>query len=157
MNNQDCETPRDFIAAVEAKFGPIAWDLAAQANTCKARDPLAYFDRAHDSLIQDWAACGTLGRTWLNPPFANLKPWLVKAHACRAISAPLVLLPASVCTEYFDAFVRWRAMVYEVTPRPFAREVRDVILADFREVPAVLPGGGVERRFWRWQQQGGAR
>lgn len=158
MSNQDCETPWEFIHAVEAKFGAIAWDLAANAMSCKARDHHAYFSPLQDSLAQDWDACGALGRTWLNPPYGDFRshlikdrPWLKKAAACRLTAGPLVLIPAAVCTEYFDAFVRSRAMVYELMPRVFGREVRDVILCDYREVPERLLGGGYERRSWRWK------
>jgi len=149
--SQNTPTPWEFIRAVEERFGPIAWDLAASAGNCRARDPHAYFDEAQDSLAQDWNAAGAMGRTWLNPPFRHVDPWLAKAAECRITSGPLVLVPASVCTKWFNEHVRARAIVYEVTPRPFAREVRDVILVDFRERPIALPGGGVERRVWKWQ------
>ena len=42
-STQDVETPEDFIAAVRARFGVIAWDLAATAATCKADAPRSYY------------------------------------------------------------------------------------------------------------------
>ncbi len=150
MSNQNIETPWEFIYAVQRKFGQIGWDLAASAKACKAVDPFSYFDEAQDSLTQNWNACGAHERTWLNPPFRNMRPWLKKAAACRVSSGPLVIMQASVCTELFDAFVRPRAMVYELMPRVWP-EVRDVILCDYREIPTLLPGGGRERRVWRWK------
>ena len=35
-NKQDYATPADFMAAVTARFGPIAFDLAAHASNAKS-------------------------------------------------------------------------------------------------------------------------
>jgi len=50
-SKQDYATPRSFIAAVEKRFGPLSWDLAAhRENKVTGRDGLGredYFGPDH--------------------------------------------------------------------------------------------------------------
>ncbi len=83
-SNQNRGTPRVFLDAVEQKFGPIAWDLAASASNAVATK---YFGPDHenesyrDSLVQDWGSLK--GVCFLNPPFANIAPWAAKCASVK--------------------------------------------------------------------------
>lgn len=116
-SKQDQGTPWEFIRAVEARYGPIAFDLAASAHNKKHEryfslpgDPKA---EAHDSLFQPWhKLCATVDQgsiLWLNPEFKHIAPW---AKKCLEESAKLsrgvrigFLTPASVGSNWYRDFV----------------------------------------------------
>jgi phage N-6-adenine-methyltransferase len=115
-SRQDYATPPEFIAAVVERFGPLAWDLAADAKNHKAP---SYYTAERDSLAQDWTCLrGTL---WLNPPFGDIAPW---ARKCRAsmpffpVGTRIVMLtPASIGSCWFAEHVHGHALVMGISPR----------------------------------------
>lgn len=117
-SKQDYETPADLIAAVERRFGPIAFDLAAVATNAKAAE---FYTPAEDALVQDWTRLE--GLLWLNPPFADIAPWARKCMESilgphrRRFEALLLLVPASVGSNWFADFVHTRATVLALNPR----------------------------------------
>ena len=148
-SRQDVPTPRDLLDAIEKRFGVIGWDLAATRENAVCTDyfgPDNRFPNYRDSLNPDlpWDfLCH--GRKFLNPPFATIRPWVDKASQTVIVSkpcGPLVLLPAAVCTDWFNTYVRNFAKVYELFPRPF-KEIRDCILADYADKPG--------RELWVWK------
>lgn len=113
---QDIGTPRVFLDAVELRFGPLCFDLAASAVNAKA--PMC-FGVVDDSLSQDWT--NLPGTLWLNPPFGNIAPWARKCaqsteapHVFRRI---LMLVPASVGSRWFAQYVHGKAMVLALVGR----------------------------------------
>lgn len=71
-SNQNIETPRNFLYAVEKHFNiRFKWDLACVVTNAKC---LPWCD---DNLKVDWP----LGWCWLNPPFGKLQPWVDKCVA----------------------------------------------------------------------------
>lgn len=112
-SRQDYGTPPSFLAAVERRFGPMSWDLAASKENSAA--PYC-FTEGFDSLAQDWA--GLTGNLWLNPPFADIAPWSAK---CDASAGPgrriLLLTPASVGSNWFAKHVHGKALVLALNPR----------------------------------------
>lgn len=145
MSNQEVPTPREFLDAVEKRFGKLGWDLAATPEN-SVTGPRRCFTLLEDSLsdLCNWDS-RPLGITWLNPPFAKIRPWVEKASKIRGIwgQGPLVLLPAAVCTDWFNTYVRNYAKVYELFPRVFKTEIRDCILCDYRDNPG--------RELWVWK------
>lgn len=121
---QDYETPKEFIEAVEKRFGRLEWDLAANAKNKKA---LNYFGPDHknpdcrDALSADcdWdSLLGGGGTLWLNPPFANIEAWAKKCCSVRFRRGFTVLLtPASIGTDWFREYVRNSAFVLGISPR----------------------------------------
>lgn len=109
-SRQDYSTPSAFIDAVVARFGPIAFDLAADSFNAKAP---SYFDEERDALAQKWdrRGTGTDGLFWLNPPYADITPWAKKcaleAHRARI----LLLVPAAVGSNWWREWVHGRAGV----------------------------------------------
>ncbi len=109
MSRQDYQTDPAFIRAVVRVFGPISFDLAADANTTQcARGPAGekrHFDEQDDSLTQDWIEI--LGvNLWLNPPFKKIVPWARKCaewvlHPGRLATNLLFLVPAAIGANWY--------------------------------------------------------
>jgi len=121
-SEQDVGTPRVFLDAVEKRFGPLGFDLAATSKNC-AVDPPWHFGPDHvlghfrDSLVQNWRELN--GNLWLNPPFSNIAPWAEKcSKECADRQAwTLLLVPASVGSNWFAEHVADRALVLFLTGR----------------------------------------
>ena len=113
---QERGTPRDFIEAVEFRFGKITVDLAA--NKKNAVVPLWFGPGSQvekDSLLADWSML--TGTLWLNPPFGTIAPWAAKlARECKSRSGftPL-LVPAAVGSNWFQQHVVPNSVVLELT------------------------------------------
>jgi len=153
QSEQCVSTPREFIEAVQTRFGTIGLDLAAnESNHVVDRwygpGSGACWDLGlgvPDSLGADWTAYMP-GLLWLNPPFKNIAPWAAKCADERKRGARIALLvPASVCTNWFVEHVKPHAYVFELTPRVFKNEIRDCILALYE------PAGYVGRETWKWR------
>ena len=119
-SKQDYETPPDLMSAVIGRFGRFSWDLAATAENTKAPCWLGPGSRtAEDSLAFDWNGIG-LEHMWLNPPFGNVRPWVEK---CAGLDVSghtrgiVLLIPASVGSNYWAEFVDGRAFVLFLRPR----------------------------------------
>lgn len=118
-SKQDHGTPREFLDAVEKRFGPIAWDLAAHSGNHVANNwigPDHCDAEFSDSLAFDWDRLP--GVLWLNPEFANIAPWAAKCSYHRFRQSPILLLtPASIGTDWFEEHVKDRAFVIGLSPR----------------------------------------
>lgn len=143
-SKQDYGTPREFIEAVERRFGPISFDLAASSHN-KVVD--AYFDERKDSLKQTWRRIP--GLLWLNPPFGDIDPWAEKCADESKHGARIAFLtPASVGANWFQDRVVPSAHVLELSPRlsfdgvhPFPKDL----------VLSVFYAGLTGRSGWRWR------
>ncbi|HVJ20148.1 MAG TPA: DNA N-6-adenine-methyltransferase [Polyangiaceae bacterium] len=143
---QAYETPRDFLDAVERRFGSLAWDLACTAENAKAPSRIT---SEQDALAVDWSVHCARWLCWLNPEFGNIAPWAEKCavesqRGCRI----LMLTPASVGSNWFQQWVVPYAHVLELSPRlsfdgknPFPK---DLILS-------VYMHGLTGRSHWRWK------
>jgi phage N-6-adenine-methyltransferase len=144
-SKQDYGTPRDFLAAVERLFGPIAFDLAARADNAVVP---AFYSPEQDSLKQNWRVGGV---AWLNPPFGNIAPWVAKAFAAGRMlgQQTLVLVPASVGANWWRDSVHNKARVHCLNGRiTFVgcadAYPKDCVLLEYG--PDVEPGYGI----WTW-------
>lgn len=147
MSQQNAQTPRSFIEAVEKKFGVrFVFDLACttrdciitQSNENKVRTGF-HFDLGVDALQEDWSLIPYKDgeAAWLNPPWRNIKPWAAKCQkgtdqiitegdpteptTCVDIVVPGVpifsLFPAGVGSEWFAKYVLGHCAVYCISPR----------------------------------------
>src|SRR5438874_13650699 len=99
-SRQDYCTPPEFLTALKQKLGigRFAADLAASqgnavATLCYTEEDNA-LDDANTWNFNDWA--------FLNPPFANITPWAMKAVIESAKGAQIVMLvPASVGSNWW--------------------------------------------------------
>ncbi len=115
-SKQDYGTPREFIAACEARFGPIVCDLAASPHNAKCA---TYITQEEDTFAVDWAERFPAGTLWLNPEFADIEPYAERcaAMASRRHGLILLLTPASIGSNWFARHVNRKAMVLGISPR----------------------------------------
>ena len=115
---QEVATPPEFLDAVVAKFGPIVWDLAADASNHVVPGwfgPGSEF--GEDSLAQSWSL-NNLGLLWLNPPYDSIRKFAEKCRAEAARGAKIaMLIPASVATNWFADLIHGVALVMPIRPR----------------------------------------
>jgi len=107
-SKQDHPTPWELMSAIEARFEPVAVDLAATKSNTKAGE---FISPKQDSLKCDWTAMlrGRLG--YLNPPFDPITPWVDKAIEEAIRGARFVMLTqASVDSKWF-----WKMFAYCTT------------------------------------------
>jgi len=168
-SKQDYGTPAPFLAAVERRFGPIVWDLAAHASNTVCGD--RYFGPGsrwgQDSLERAWdrlPGAPRDGLRWLNYPFGDPKRWMSKvAREAKFDIRMAVLGPAAVSSNWFADYVEGQALVLPVRPRlkflgmapnPKTGKVDSYIkdLALFVYGPDVVPGF----ETWRWDATPGA-
>jgi DNA N-6-adenine-methyltransferase (Dam) len=118
-SRQDYATPPEFIAAVERKFGPIQFDLAAHAGNAKhARyfapitDPQAY---GVDAFAHQWFALSRQfpdGPLWLNCEFNAAAHWAKRCAFEATFGANILLLTPVAITNWFYDYIVERADVY---------------------------------------------
>lgn len=109
-SKQDYATPQAFIDAVERRWGPLTWDLAAETTTAKAP---GWFTKEEDAFKQDWTVTRLGDHLWLNPPFGQIAKWArmcVEARMCATAGRRWewrleLLVPASVGADWFATHV----------------------------------------------------
>jgi hypothetical protein len=156
---QDWRTPPEFLSAVQRRFGVIGFDLAAttghEVTGFRFRDRWSlgpHFSPGDDSLSRDWGALrvdpGNVA--WLNPPFANIRPWARKCdEECRNLSRwTLMLVPASMGSHWWADHVLGKCIALGVTRMKFvgadAMYPKDLALCCY--------GFGVSGHgFWDWK------
>jgi phage N-6-adenine-methyltransferase len=144
---QEVGTPRAFLDAVEKRFGPLKWDLAADESNHVTERWFGPGAPGEDSLTCSWWMCPP-GLLWLNPPYGNIGPWAAK---CASIVDPhriAFLVPASVGSNWFAEHVDGKALVLFLRPRlTFVGHTqsypKDLILAVYGEKPGY--------ECWRWR------
>lgn len=149
---QDIGTPPEFIEAISRRFGPIVFDLAANADNAVCAE---YYGpgskRAEDSLIAPWMLRGKArtGLLYLNPPFGFIEPWAIKCAQHHDRCGFIVLLvPSATGANWFQRHVVPNAYVLELTDRltfvgstqPYPKDL----------VAAVFGHSLVGRASWHW-------
>jgi phage N-6-adenine-methyltransferase len=150
-SRQDYGTPPELIQAVKERLHikDFGIDLAAGMDNAQAT---VWFNEEQDSLAQNWAK--DLGKDWgwLNPPFSNIEPWVMKASQESNNGAHIVMLvPASVGANWwrhwvepwaYQSFLNGRlTFVGETTPYP-----KDCALLLY------TPWGFTGHEVWRWKK-----
>ncbi len=141
-------TPKDFLVALEYRFGPLSWDLCATAENSVV--PGRFFDVATDGLKQDWGAIE--GNLWCNPGFGEIAKWAEKAAEEATVRSKVFLLtPASIGANWYWKFLRPNAVTYVLHPRlqfvghehPFPKDL----------AVHVLGLGATALGRWRWKDE----
>jgi phage N-6-adenine-methyltransferase len=127
-SKQDYGTPAPLLMAVcdRLKVSEFSFDFAASDENAVAG---RYYTQASDALgpNRPWAAMCLApdigygqGFTWgwLNPPFADIAPWVEKAAREAALGLHLaMLIPASVGANWWKAWVEPYAYALHLNPR----------------------------------------
>lgn len=116
-SRQDYPTPQELIDAVEARFGSIVFDLAANRKNAKAPQ---FFTEKDDAFSFAWHTipCAKDELLWLNPPFRDIALWAERCAEEAALGARIAMLvPASVGSFWardhvFGAIDRCRVDIY---------------------------------------------
>lgn len=152
---QDYGTPWELIHAVERRFGKIFCDLAATSQNAKAAK---YITPEQDSLTSPWPTPPPGQILWLNPPFANIFPWVQKCANTR--QNVYVLVPAAVGSNWFRDQIEYRAQcIYFLNPRlkfegatdPYPKDL--MICSYFIEHPVTVENFNPSTHYeqWRWK------
>lgn len=132
-SRQDWGTPPEFLRAVRGRFGPLDVDLACTRENRIAGASLA-FTPEEDALVQDWNQL--YGNLWLNPEFADIRPWAAKCEGARhRLAWTLMLVPASIGTVWYAQHVYRKAYTLSVGRMKFVGAndpyPKDLMLACF--------------------------
>ena len=113
-SKQDYGTPPELLTAVKERLGISGFecDLAATRANAVAHH---YCTDAFDEYT--WAFGP--GWNWLNPPYANIEPWVKRAYQeCRTRAVrTAVLIPASVGSNWWRDWVDHKCEVLFLNPR----------------------------------------
>ena len=106
MGNENWETPDYFFKRCEEAWGPFGLDAAATIENCKDDTYIGPDQEGYetDGLAADWCLithheCAV----WCNPPYKNLKMWVLKAlkEADNGLRV-VMLLPNDTDTLWFS-------------------------------------------------------
>lgn len=119
-SKQDYQTPPELLTAVERRLhAPLIFDLA-----CRSDNRICEYGYCHDwgmdALTMDWAGDidSRAGWAWCNPPFADIEPWVKKAHEESLKGLCLAMLvPASVGSNWWRDWVERKAFALYLNPR----------------------------------------
>lgn len=115
---QEVGTPPEFCIAVERRFGDISFDLAANDGNRVHPDYYGPGSRSgEDALTANWSTASN-GLLWLNPPYDRIRDFAAKCKEESKLGAKIVMLiPASVATNWFADLIHGIALVLPVRPR----------------------------------------
>lgn len=119
-SKQDYRTPPELVAAVEARFGPLGWDMACslENSVVGRRAGSVSITAADDSLGFPWVGVLDLRGAWCNPPFNDMGPWAAQCESVRhRLGWTLLLGPASVDACWYRDHVHHKAMVLPLRGR----------------------------------------
>ena len=108
-SKQDYQTPPEFLAAVRRRLGIYGFihDLAASSENAVCS---SFSDEDTNALTQDWTTFRMIDDShcwcWLNPPYADISPWVQKCAEESAKGAHIAcLVPASTGANWFKSYV----------------------------------------------------
>jgi hypothetical protein len=168
-SKQDYGTPPSFLEAVARQFGPIDLDLACRTDNMVAPRGIA-INRDLDALAQDWSEpmyfdaianiiCSgdPIRVAFLNPPFANIRPWAAKLEQCRWLPRwTLMLVPASMGSGWWVDHVLGKAMAYGIPRLAFVGQEGKAEMYP-KDLALVCAGYGVSGLgYWDWRKTVGA-
>jgi hypothetical protein len=115
-SKQDYGTPWPFFRAVEEKLINARFDVDLAAHIENTKVPHNFVDVTRNSLSINWSVdfAGKLG--WLNPEFANIRPWAEKCNAEKGLRI-VMLTPSSIDSNWYMEIVHPNALVISVGPR----------------------------------------
>lgn len=150
-SKQDYQTPPALLDAIKQRLRieEFSIDLAADADNAIVH---RYYDEEIDALHPDVPWNVIPGQwAWLNPPYADIFPWVQKAVAESAIGAHIVMLvPAAVGANW------WRECVEPFAYTVFLNGRIQFVGAEgpYPKDCALLfytPWGFKGSEIWRWR------
>jgi phage N-6-adenine-methyltransferase len=152
-SKQDYGTPKDLLDAIRHRLGiwGFDWDLAASAeNTVvqESEDGKRHYDEKDNALVQEWYKIE--GWSWLNPPFADIKPWVKKAYEESQMGAHIVMLVPTSFAEWWRDWVEGKCYVVHLQGRV---TFVDCTTAYPKDVSLLIytPFGFKGSELWGWR------
>jgi len=95
--NQEYATPFSLFKVLDDEF-KFTVDVCADENNRKVD---TYYSEEQDALTQDWK-----GSCWMNPPYKDMKRWVIKAYneSIKHGSTVVCLLPARTNTKWWHEY-----------------------------------------------------
>ncbi len=167
-SKQDYCTPPEFIDAVLKRLGvqSFYFDLAATAKTKILRSH-ARIGPEDNSLLCEWSGAPLTTWNWLNPPYADIGPWVAKAHQEARLHAvqTAMLIPASVGANWWATWVHNRCYVLFPRPRlqfvgttaPYPKDCalllysRKAQLSNHEKTDCILQHSNIGYDTWKWK------
>lgn len=150
-SKQNYQTPPEFLTAVKQRFGIRQFDidLAAEPHNAACEH---FYTEEDDALVQPWRVGN--GWNWLNPPYADIRPWVHRAHQemVREQASTLMLLPAGVGSNWFRDWAHEKAQVIFLNGRlTFVGcdtcYPKDCLLLVYQPAPTGISRG---YEIWTW-------
>lgn len=114
-SKQDYGTPRPLLAAIERRLkSEFIWDLAASDENHVAP---CYYTEEDNALVQPWAEEINLDWAFLNPPFADIDPWVEKSYKESLKGANIIMLVPSSFADWWVKWVEDKAYVVHLNKR----------------------------------------
>lgn len=95
--NQEYETPTELFQELNNEFN-FSLDVCADSTNYKVAN---YFTKEDDALMKDW-----LGTCWMNPPYKDVKKWIIKAYeeSVKNNCVVVCLIPARTNTKWWHNY-----------------------------------------------------
>ena len=95
--NQEYATPWNLFNKLNDEFN-FTLDVCADEQNRKVSN---FFSEEDDALSQDW-----VGVCWMNPPYKNVKKWIIKAYeeSIKHNSIVVCLVPARTNTKWWHDY-----------------------------------------------------
>lgn len=151
------ETPRELIAACEARWGRFVLDVCATHDNAKA---VHYYTEEEDAFTRDWHS----KLCWMNPPYSDaagkpcVRQWVEKAAAEAEKGAMVVaLLNNDPSTEWFRLahdtcaemwFLLGSRIRFELDGKTAGSPTQTHVIAVFRK---LREGERRKGGFWDWR------
>lgn len=145
-------TPVEFVRAIVGRFWPIDIDLAAKKENAVCPCWLGPGGEFEDALVVPWHRLPDVQFAYLNPPYADIRPWAEKCVVESNLGLPIAFLtPASVDASWYREVVKPNAFVLTLLPRlkfigHDAQYPKGLFLSIF------TPGGFVGADDWHWKR-----
>lgn len=96
-NKQEYETPDNLFKVLDNEFH-FTLDVCADETNHKVSN---FYSEKDNALIQDWK-----GVCWMNPPFKDMKKWIIKAYeeSLKWDSTVVILIPARTNTLWWHNY-----------------------------------------------------
>lgn len=160
-DKQDRLTPPEFLDAVERKFGPIVFDLAAERG--KSVRGVPCFTKEDDALKQDWLRIPDvanwklrekveplLGNRFLNPEFGMFAEFTRRAAEYSSAQCPVLLLHlASIDANWYERWVYPFAISWSLDRIQFVGETKPFTKPLMLSLYGFGGGFGIQR--WHWK------
>lgn len=155
-SKQDYRTPLEFVAAVMAylEIRGFDVDLAADEHNALSAE---FFSATNSAFEAPTWKLGS-GWNWLNPPYANIAPWVERAYVETAdrSARTAVLVPAGVGANWWRDWVHGKAFVLFLNGRlsfdgiaPYPKDC--ALLLYSPERAGYIDSGDWPYDVWNWR------